>query len=160
NKHVLDLPGKDIHNMGAMSHRLDADGRFRFVAPPGLGIITFQAASYSGVEKPYPRARIHADDRKKPYLRTHEGLGECYFTSGGVIRPLSDAHAYRVIEPALGMESLRVDFQLDPGKKITGKVVGPDGQPCTGVTISGLAGTLEEPTTLSGDTFTVQALLE
>ncbi len=159
NKHVRDLPGKDIHDMGSMSYHLDAEGRFRFIAPPGLGIITVQAASLDGREKPYPRARIHADDRTKPYLQSLPGLGEIFLTTRGAQRPLSGSHAYRVIEPVVGTESVTVDFQLDAGKTVAGKVVGPDGQPCTGVTITGLIGAFESPANLSGDTFTVRALL-
>jgi RNA polymerase sigma factor (sigma-70 family) len=160
NKHVLDLPGKDIHEMGSMSYHLDADGRFRFVAPPGLGIIGVQAASYDGREKPYPQARIHAGDRMKPYFQSRRGLGDSFLTTGGVIRPLLSYHAYRVIEPAVGAESLTADIQLDPGKAVAGKVVGPDGQPFSGATMAGLSGMFDEPAILSGADFTVQALLE
>jgi hypothetical protein len=160
NKHVRDLPGKDIHDMGTMSYDLDADGRFRFVAPPGMGIITVKAASYSEKEKPYPQARIHAGDRMKPSFRSDPELGEIFLTTGGAQRPIWEFHAYRVIEPAVGIESLNADFQLDPGKTVAGKVVGPDGQPFSGVTIAGLTGVFDKAATLSGSAFTVQALLD
>jgi RNA polymerase sigma factor (sigma-70 family) len=160
NKHVHDLPGKDIHEMGSMSYQLDADGRFRFVAPPGLGIITFQAYAHRGMEKPYPPARILAADRTKPYLRSRPGFGDVYLSNRGGIHPLMGNHAYRVIEPEVGAESLTADIQLDPGKTVAGKVVGPDGQPFPGATITGLSGTFDVPTTLSNAAFTAQALLE
>src|SRR5262249_38058309 len=43
NKEVGKLPGTDVHNDGAMSYPLDAEGNFRIVAPPGLGIVLAQA---------------------------------------------------------------------------------------------------------------------
>jgi RNA polymerase sigma factor (sigma-70 family) len=158
NKHVLDLPGTDIHGMGAMTYHFDADGRFRFVAPLGPGIIVVQAAAYSGEEKPYPQTRIRAEDKKKPYLRTGPGLGDRFITSQGILFPLSGYHDYRVIEPAVGAEALTADFQLDPGKSVAGKVVGPGGEPFPGATVTGLSGGFERPATLTGATFTASAL--
>jgi RNA polymerase sigma factor (sigma-70 family) len=159
NKHLADLPGQDIHTRGAVSHHLDGDGRFRFVAPPGLGIIVVQAASWRREEKHYPRGRIHPADRGKPYLLTRPGLGDVYITSGRIYMPLLGNHAYRVIDPPVGARELTVDVQLDPGMAVTGKVVGPDGKPLKGVTAAGLAATLETPATLTGATFTAEALL-
>jgi RNA polymerase sigma factor (sigma-70 family) len=158
NKHLLDLPGRDIHRDGSMTYDLDADGRFRFVAPPGPGIIVVQSAAWRGAEKPYPQARIRPEDQKKPYLRSGPGLGDRFITSRGTLHPLAGYHDYRVIEPALGAEALTADFQLDPGKSVAGKVVGPDGQPFAGATVVGLTGGFERPATLTGATFTASAL--
>jgi RNA polymerase sigma factor (sigma-70 family) len=159
NKHLADLPGKDVHGRGPITYDLDAAGRFRFVAPPGPGIILVQTASYTEEEKPYPRARIRAEDRNKPYLRGGDGLGEYFITSESILHSLSGSHAYRVLDPAVGTEKLTADLQLEPGNALAGKVVGPDGKPFVGATITGLSATYERPTTLKADTFTAQALL-
>jgi RNA polymerase sigma factor (sigma-70 family) len=160
NKHVLDLPGKDIHQGGSFSHGLDADGRFQFVVPPGLGIITFyQTAPVIRVEKPYPLAHIRPVDRDKPYFQS-DVRGDGYLTAERKIERFDIVSSYRVIEPAVGQESLNVDIQLDPGKSLAGKVVGPDGQPLVGATIAGQRGRRgDRAPTLTGSTFTVQAVL-
>jgi RNA polymerase sigma factor (sigma-70 family) len=160
NKHVFDLPGRDIHHDHAWSHVLDADGRFRFVAPPGLGIITYyQTAPVVRASRPYPLVRIRPPDRDKPYFISDD-RGEGYLTVGGK-RERFDIHSfYRVAEPALGQESMTVDIQLDPGRTVAGKVVGPDGQPLAGVTVAGLTGRLDQRApTLAGAAFTLQAVL-
>jgi RNA polymerase sigma factor (sigma-70 family) len=159
NKHLLDLPGKEIHADGSMTHRLDRDGRFRFVAPPGLGIVVVQADSWRGEEKPYPQVRIRTEDRAKPYFRTRPGQEDMFITSSGILQILGSYHAYRVIEPVVGAETMTVDVQVDPGKVVAGKVVGPDGKPFSRATFTGLTGRFSRPAARDSDTFTVQALL-
>jgi hypothetical protein len=159
NKHLLDLPGKDVHAQGVMGYHLDADGGFKLIAPPGPGIIVVQAASRRGEEKPYPQVRIRAEDKSKPYLRRDAGLGEVFITSGGIFSPLIGSHAYRLIDPPVGASKLTVDIKLDPGKPVEGKVVGPDGKPLAGATVAGLTAGFEGPKTIKGDTFTAEAIL-
>jgi RNA polymerase sigma factor (sigma-70 family) len=155
NKHLLDLPGREIHADGTMTYDLDADGRFRLVAPPGPGILVAQAAQ----AKPYAQARIRAEDKNTPALRSRPGLGDSYITSRGHIHTLAGYHAYRVIEPAPGAAELTADLQVDSGTSVAGKVVGPDGKPFAGATVAGLIATFERPTTLDGADFTARALL-
>jgi RNA polymerase sigma factor (sigma-70 family) len=158
NKHLADLPGKDVHVLGNMSYHIDADGRFRFVVPPGIGIITMQNSWWASEVTPYPQVRLRAEDRGKPFFKTRPGIGDLFITAGGAYYPLSTTHAYRLIDPPVGTEKLTVDMQLDPGQTVTGKVVGPDSKPLTGATVAGLVSTFDEPATLKGDTFTVAAL--
>jgi RNA polymerase sigma factor (sigma-70 family) len=160
NKHVFDLPGKDVHHDHFHSYGLDPDGRFGFVAPPGLGIITFyQTAPVVRVEKPYPLARIRPADRDKPYFQS-DARGDGYLTAERKIERFNIVSSYRVIEPAIGQESLNVDIQLDPGKTLAGKVVGPECQPLVGVTIAGQRGSRGDGApTVTGSTFTIQAVL-
>src|SRR5438132_1059792 len=82
-----------------------------------------------------------------------------FISSAGLYTPLMSYHGYRLIDPPVGTEKLTADLQLDPGKTVAGKVVGPDGKPFRGATVAGLAGTLEVPATLKDDTFTAAALL-
>jgi hypothetical protein len=160
NKHLLGLPGKDAYGSGSMTHDIDRDGKFSLIAPPGPGILLVQARPAAGGGKAYPDARIRPEDRGKPYLRNDGGLlGARFVTSRGILQPLWSYQGYRVIEPAVGAEGLTADLELEPGKAVAGKVVGPDGKPLTGATASGLTGSFGQPAALSGDTFTAQALL-
>jgi RNA polymerase sigma factor (sigma-70 family) len=43
-------------------------------------------------------------------------------------------HAVAAVDPAEGVRSLNCDLALDPGRTLTGTVVGPDGQPVSGCT--------------------------
>jgi hypothetical protein len=158
NTEVGKLPGKDIHMLGSMSYRLDSDGRFRFVVPPSNGIVVVQAEFHSSDQKPYPQVRARAEDRGKDYFRRHEGLGETFICMDRDL-PLSGWHGYQIINPKPGTESLAVDFRLDPGQTVTGRVVGPDGKAFVGTTVAGLSATFEKPTALIGDTFTAQAVV-
>jgi hypothetical protein len=45
---------------------------------------------------------------------------------------------YRLIDPKEGDKPLAVDIELDPGRKATGSLVGPDGKPVSGATAYGL----------------------
>jgi hypothetical protein len=159
NKHVLDLPGREIHGSGSMSYDLDADGKFEFVAPPGIGLIIVQTRPDSAGQSPYPEVRLRAADRGMPGLRKREGLGDSFITSRGFIFPLSGWHGYRVIDPAPGAKTLTADLQLDRGKAVAGKVVGPDGKPFTGATVRGLLAGYERTSALASDTFTAQAIV-
>jgi RNA polymerase sigma factor (sigma-70 family) len=159
NTHLDNLPGRDVHLLGNMSYHIDADGRFRLVVPPGPGIITMQNSWWASGVKPYPRVRLRAEDRGKPCFRTRPDIGDMFITAAGVYYPLSTTHAYRLIDPPAGTEKLTVDMQLDPGKTVTGKVVGPDGKPFKSATVAGQVATFDEPATLKEDTFTVAALL-
>src|SRR5262249_33968023 len=160
NKHLLALPGKGAHGDGSMAYDLDAAGMFRLVAPAGPGILTVQAATpRNGGARAYPQVRIRAEDRGRPSLRTSRGVGESFITSAGIIHPLAGLHSYRLVEPAVGAETLKVDMQLDPGRAVAGKVVGPDGKPFAGATAAGLDATYGHPAALAGDTFTARGLL-
>jgi RNA polymerase sigma factor (sigma-70 family) len=159
NKHLDDLPGRDVHVLGNMSYHIDADGRFRLVVPPGIGILTMQNSWWASDVKPYPRVRLRAEDRGKPFFRTRADIGDMFITAANAYYPLSTTHAYRVIDPPAGTEKLTVDIQLDAGKTVAVKVVGPDGQPFKGATVTGRVAMFDEPAILKDDTFTVAALL-
>ena len=158
NKDVLTLPGKDIHMTGSMAYGLNADGRFRFVAPPGLAIVLVQVETRMGDQKPYPQVHLRAEDREKPYFRIEDGLGEIFLTAGGIRDSLTDWNGYQVIEPEAGKEAPTVNFVLDPGQAVAVNVVGPDGKPFRGATVAGVAPGFEKPMQLGDDTFTIHAL--
>jgi protocatechuate 3,4-dioxygenase beta subunit len=158
NKAVLQLPGEDIHARGSMTHALDADGRYRVVAPPGLGIVLVMMDDRNEDQKPYPLARLRPEDRGNPAFQSLGERDETFQTVKGVIHFLSSFRGYQLIDPPEGTEALTVDFRLDPGKALTGTVVGPEGKPVAGATLVGLTPGWREPDRLNGDTFTAQAL--
>jgi RNA polymerase sigma factor (sigma-70 family) len=158
NEELAKLPGLDIHLDGAMTYGLDADGRFRLVAPPGLGLVVVRAETGADGARPYPQARLSPDDRKKPYFGNIDQLGETFRTAGGIIQPLLGFNAYRVIDPAAGTASLTVDFQLNHGKPLTGRLVDPDGRPVAGATLAGLSSDGDGPVKCEGAEFTAVAL--
>ncbi len=158
NKEVLKLPGTDIHSDGSMSYSLDDHGRFRLVAPPGLGVVLAQAETRVVDAKPYIQARLSAEDKKKPYFQVHEGLGEIFISAARHFEPLSGLNAYHVIEPAEGTEALTVNFELDPGKKLTGRLEDADGKPVLGATVTGLTSVWDEAKKHEAAAFTAVAL--
>jgi RNA polymerase sigma factor (sigma-70 family) len=95
--------------------RTRADGTFRFVGVPGRAAVTAQSFA--------------------PGYLTDVG--------GDKIKDLRDTFsAFRFntaaeVNPEKGAESVTCDLALDPGRSLAGKVVGPDGEPLTGVRVSG-----------------------
>src|SRR5262249_7840873 len=67
-----------------------------------------------------------------------------------------DYHAFVLLEPGEKEEGLVKDVALEPPQTVKGQVVGPDGEPLTGVTAFGLVRYGEE--TLKGSEFTVRGL--
>jgi hypothetical protein len=71
---------------------------------------------------------------------------------------LQGYHAVVLLEPGEKEESLVRDVALDRGQQRKGRVVGPDGQPLTGVTVQGLLPRAHVVETLQGAEFTVRGL--
>jgi protocatechuate 3,4-dioxygenase beta subunit len=105
-----------------------ADGTFRLVGLPGRGLISVQAW-----DRRY-RTGVGADAIKG---RTAQG----YFRTFPYILNTEHAHALVEVNPAQGAEAVRVEVALDPGRTLTGTVLGPDGKPLAGVLVSGLDST-------------------
>jgi hypothetical protein len=70
---------------------------------------------------------------------------------------VKDHHAVVLLEPGEKEELLGRDVALEPAQQRKGRVVGPDGQPVTGVTTRGLASDGAEET-LKGAEFTVRGI--
>jgi RNA polymerase sigma factor (sigma-70 family) len=91
------------------------DGSFRFVGLPGRAAVTAQAF----------------------------GSGYLADVGGDKIKGLRDTfQVFRFntaaeVNPEKGAESVTCDLALDPGRTLTGKVVGPDGKPLAGARVSG-----------------------
>lgn len=158
NKEVFDLPGEDFHLNAWVTYSLKEGGRFRIIAPPGLGVITVRVSEQAANVKTYPEVRIRKEDLGKPYFKRDDGLGDVYITAGRAFMPLLLEHDYRVIEPKPGTGKLTVNFKLTPGQAVPGKVVGPDGKPFHGAAVAGTLPTFDEAVAVAGDAFEVHGL--
>jgi RNA polymerase sigma factor (sigma-70 family) len=91
------------------------DGTFRFVAAPRKAIIALRTD--------WSKCPIA---KEAPAIRLPSGLSSSNFA------------AFATINPKPGDEPIKVDFVLDAGGVVKGRVVGPDGQPLAGVLASSL----------------------
>jgi hypothetical protein len=100
------------------------DGRFKFLVPPGPGVVCAL-----GERGTFLRALVSAEDARS-------GVGKLAmnveYEEVHAIMPMN-ADAYRVIRPGLEPERLTFDLELVQGRRVSGTIVGPDGQPAAGV---------------------------
>jgi RNA polymerase sigma factor (sigma-70 family) len=103
------------------------DGVFRLVAYPGLGILLCDPHEYYGdTTRHYLSARLDAADKAK-------AQGDSQLEN----LPLMSC-GYRLIDPKEGDKPLSIDIELDPGRKVVGSLIGPDGKAVAGATSHGL----------------------
>jgi RNA polymerase sigma factor (sigma-70 family) len=101
------------------------DGVFRFVAYPGPGLLVVILQGNAGRYLPRP---IDPADIAKARGDMHMEWAKLF-------------GMYRLIDPKEGDKPLAVDIELDPGRKATGSLLGPDGKPVSGATAYGLEAT-------------------
>jgi RNA polymerase sigma factor (sigma-70 family) len=114
---------------------------------PGPGLIAVQA-----IEGEYTRAQL-AETRGSHIL--HDVIPS--------VLAVSSYHAVLPISPdEKDPKSLVLEVALDPGRSVSGRVVGPDGKPLAGATVAGLTAVkkVSERTSdkLPGSTFTARGL--
>jgi protocatechuate 3,4-dioxygenase beta subunit len=111
-------------------HTPDGGQFYNFVAYPGPGVIV-AFGWYSG--RSYLPARLSEADaakgagRKDPHMMF-----------------IDLAVGYRIINPAKSDKSLSFEIELDPGRTLTGTLLGPDGKPVKGAMSSGLTYTTHD----------------
>jgi hypothetical protein len=125
NPNVRDHPGFEGTYCNIIAAK--EDGSYRIVGLPGPGLV--------GV---YGRLQnyLRAPDRDDEFGVKEPSLS----TSPYHISFTSNYSAIAPIDPAKGVETVKRDVTLDPGWKLTGTVLGPDGIPVTGVRSLGLEG--------------------
>jgi RNA polymerase sigma factor (sigma-70 family) len=106
----------------------DEHGVYSLVVPPGTGLIT----TFVG-EGSYLPARVRDADRAKYPLIDRRG-------SHAAMMIKSISKGYHMLDLKIGDEPERFDIELDPGRKIVGTLIGPDGKPVTGVWAYGQMG--------------------
>ncbi len=104
-------------------HRVPGpDGVFRFAAYPGPGLLV---VILQGNARRYLPGPLDPADVAKARGDHHMEFARLF-------------GMYRLIDPKEGDKPLAVDIELDPGRKATGSLVGPDGKPVSGATAYGL----------------------
>jgi protocatechuate 3,4-dioxygenase beta subunit len=157
NKYFKDLPGKEWYEHVSMGLRTDKDGRFSLTVLPGSGVIKVRAEDEAmglyteAVMDPAHKSRAYDDEGDG-------GLGQSFLNAGGGIETLTGHHAYRLIEPEQGADTLTCDIELDRGQKVTGTVTDPEGKPLAGATAEGLTALGGGAVSLKDASFTAQAL--
>jgi RNA polymerase sigma factor (sigma-70 family) len=157
NKFFKDIPGKEWYQTTIQGLTTDKDGAFSLTALPGSGLITVRAEGEAmglyteAVLDPAHKSRAYRDDGDG-------GLGQSFLSAGGGIESLTGHHAYHLIEPPPGTDTLRCDVELDRGKQVTGTVVGPDDKPVAGATAVGLTALGGGAVALKDTSFTARAL--
>jgi RNA polymerase sigma factor (sigma-70 family) len=110
-------------------HTPDKDQYYNLTAYPGPGaILVF--GWYSG--RTYLPAKVSAADAGKAGVKDP------------IMMFLNLAVGYRIIDPARSDTALSFEIELDPGRALTGKLVGPDGEPVRGAMSSGLSYTAHD----------------
>lgn len=104
-------------------HMPDPKGVFRLVVYPGPGIVCAWAK--------YGRLYLPARPTRSERERYIKGAG----ILGGFLE-LSEG--YRIFDTDKTDKLLTFDIELDPGRTVTGSLIGPDGQPVKGATACGL----------------------
>jgi RNA polymerase sigma factor (sigma-70 family) len=124
NPHLKDYPNVSF----ATELRTDpADGTFRFAGLPGRALIGAQA---------------HETDRYQTGLGADaiKDLRQFTLPVAGAFGMFSPEylHAMAEIKPETGAESVTCNLVVVPARTLTGRVVGPDGQPLAGALVRGL----------------------
>jgi Carboxypeptidase regulatory-like domain len=101
------------------------DGSFRTVALPGRGLIAVRAY------KDDYRMGVGADQIKGPRA------GQIWLTYPTHLYP-GNYHTIVEVAPKPGDEAITCDVVVDPGRKLKGTTLGPDGKPLAGAQVSGL----------------------
>jgi hypothetical protein len=125
NPHLKDYPVYGTVSI-AMPYHADENGDYKIAVMPGRGILGALAGNDTY------RLGVGLDKIK--------GLKE---SLPGMVpaspSPLYPGNLHRLVEinPKPGDESVKADFELDPGRTVKGKLVGPDGEPVAGAWMMG-----------------------
>jgi hypothetical protein len=126
NPHLKETPGFD--DSDRVAARTAADGSFTLVGLPGRGLLAVKAADRK--EGRYVMA-VGAGEIKGPrFGRDH------FDTSPSPCNP-AEFNALVAIDPGKDAVAIVQNVLLEPGRTVTGTLVGPDGKPVTGGRIDG-----------------------
>jgi RNA polymerase sigma factor (sigma-70 family) len=147
NPNMPEYPGFDgTMLMGERAGSAKEDGSFRVVGLPGPGVL---GVYYQ--RDPYLRANERDDEFG---LKDPPQNKAALMTAPYVIFFPGNYNAIARIDPAKGAESVKVDVTIDPGRKFTGTVLGPDGKPLAGARGFGLWERSSDGEVMAGAEFT------
>jgi hypothetical protein len=125
------------------------DGSYRLAVLPGPGIVCVSASPHDC----YAVAVLGREELAK-FLEDGKALANPRpdgSNAGSVHNPIAVVeaagnrpvrvnryHALSLIKPERTLESMALDFQVEPARMLRGIVTGPDGNPLTGVRVTGL----------------------
>ncbi len=121
--------------------RANAAGEFRVPVMPGPGAVVAQVNGTIVIGgrmfSPFRQGFMSPEDKEK--LKIAEGgLGKTMLVAGGGMAPLDLTHAVKYVNLAEGGQADAVEITLDRGKTVDLDIVDAEGQPVTGVSISGI----------------------
>jgi RNA polymerase sigma factor (sigma-70 family) len=117
---------REVDSPGDLRARTAKDGSFSLVGLPGRGLLAAKAASGDG--RQYLTA-VGAD--------AIPGLERGRFITFPFTCDAGSHNTVVEIKPLKETALLVQDIEIDPGKTVTGKFVGPDGEPVAGVHVGG-----------------------
>jgi RNA polymerase sigma factor (sigma-70 family) len=159
NPYFSKTPGSEVFRFVSSSYSTDANGAFRLVALPGIGLISAQDDTRgTPLNIRYTQVRARPADEPRLVKEVQAGLGDAFLSADGHYETLHGKSAYKIISPAEDADSIAVELQFDPAKSITGKVVDLDGQPAAGVMAYGLSAVFSRPEKLKDGSFTAIAV--
>jgi RNA polymerase sigma factor (sigma-70 family) len=129
NSHLREAAG--FRGTDSDQTRTAKDGSFTLVSLPGRGLLAVKAADHQ--DGRYLMA-VGADEIKGPRWG-----GDHFDTEPSALRP-AEFNTLVEINPAKDAETIVRDVVLDPGKTVTGTIVGPDGKPVQGVDVDHVGG--------------------
>jgi RNA polymerase sigma factor (sigma-70 family) len=120
----------DTREGGPISTRTSEDGSYSLVGLPGRGVVAAKAWS----------ARADRYIVAAGAERIQGANGDFAFSTYPYCLGATRFHSLKEINPAKNADSVVCDIALDPGKTVTGTVLGPDGKPLTGASVEGPSG--------------------
>jgi protocatechuate 3,4-dioxygenase beta subunit len=133
-----------------------ADGSYSLTVLPGPGVIGVTGPRMDAFMTGLVTLQERKDYFKIPVEQQRENTLTSVLRGNVFLIRQEDYHAFVLLEPGAKEEGLVKDVGLEPPQTAKGRVVGPDGQPLTGVTAFGLIRYGEE--TLKGTEFTVRGI--
>jgi hypothetical protein len=147
NSYLKEAPG--FSDSDEIVARTAADGSFTLLGLPGQGVVVAAVADFTQAGR-YLMAR--GLDQVK---------GKRYGHDLDTVPTLCDPKQYNAlveVRPARDARSIIQDIVFDPGRTVSGTIVGPDGKPVTGVTIDSAFGVWFEAKDLPTATFRIPGI--
>jgi RNA polymerase sigma factor (sigma-70 family) len=129
--------------------RTAADGSFTLLGLPGQGVVVAAVADFTQAGRYLMACGL---DQVK---------GKRYGNDLDTVPTLCDPRQYNAlveVRPARDARSIIQDIVFDPGRTVSGTIVGPDGKPVTGVTIDSAFGVWFEAKDLPTATFRIPGI--